>query len=177
MQISDPQNVILPWVPLAGVAVSLLGVIIALINLSSQIRRSKFSQSVDLLLKFEDRFFNSAQMKGARRAAANSLLNGGDSSIEDVLDFFETVGMLVRRHALDNEMVWNTFFYWLHCYWSAANDYISKERQEDPTMWEEFSYLHKCMVNVEKRKTRCSDADLLHSKESLNEFLNEESKL
>ncbi|HEY9167802.1 MAG TPA: hypothetical protein VIS48_16735 [Candidatus Kryptonia bacterium] len=173
----DSYSILTTWTPIAGVMVGLLGVIIAILSLRSQIKRSKFTQSVDLLLKLEDRFTSSQQMVSARRNAAKSLQKGGDSEADDVFDFFETVGMLVRKKALDEEMVWNTFFYWLHHYWVASENYVASQRADDPTTWEEFAFLNHCITQVEKRKTHCSDDDLKLSKEDIASFLEEESQL
>jgi hypothetical protein len=173
----NSQDIISTWTPLAAVVIALIGVITAILSLRSQIKRAKFSQSVDLLLKFEDRFFNTEQMKTARLLASKSLQQGGDSGVDDVLDFFETIGMLIRKDALDKEMVWNTFFYWLHRYWSAARDYISSQREDDPATWQELTYLHERMIEVERKKTHCSDSDLRLSKEDIKKFLEEEASL
>ena len=84
---------------------------VSIIALWTQIRRSRFTQGVDLILKLENRFEGNL-IKSARKRAAKAILNnrkspGGD--VDDVLDFFEMVGLFYRRHALDEDMVWCTF--------------------------------------------------------------------
>lgn len=171
---NDTYNLISPWIPLAGVFVALFAVIISTISLNFQIKRSKFTQSVDLLLKFEQRFFDNDRMTATRRNAAKSLQMGGDKDVEPVLDFFETLGMLVKKNAFDREMVWNTFFYWFHNYWAASQSYVATKRKDDPTTWEEFAFLDQCMSDIEKTRTHCTDSDLIPSKEDIATFLEEE---
>lgn len=171
---SDSFNIISLWVPLAGVFIALVAVIVSTISLRSQIKRSKFTQSVDLLLKFERRFFDNDRVIKARQKAARSLQSGGDKDVEPILDFFETLGMLVRKDAFDREMVWNTFFYWFHNYWSAAREYVATKRKDDPTTWEEYAFLDQCMSQIEKRMTHCTDSDLIPSEADIASFLKEE---
>ena len=96
---------------------------------------------------------------------------------EDVFDFFETIGLLLRKGALDKEMVWNTFFYWIHRYWITGSEYIADQQRDDPTTWEDFKYLHEQVIKVEKRRTKASDSELLLSSDDIKEFLKDESML
>ncbi len=142
----------------------------------SESRRSHFVHSVELILRLDDRF-GSEEMRKARQAASKSLLNKTNTDADDVLDFFEMIGLLTRRGALDEKMVWHTFFYWIHRYYHAANEYITKERQKDPTVWKDLVHLHKRVIAIEKRERRCPDSNLLLSEDSLDEFLKEEIEL
>jgi hypothetical protein len=95
------------WTFLVGIATILLA---AVAGYQAWLLRN--SAMADIILKLDDRFNNTLLPK--RRKAAQALKRGPDehdADIEDVLDFFETLGLLVRRHALDREVVWHTFFY------------------------------------------------------------------
>src|SRR5208337_3355624 len=60
----------------------------------------KLSLSADLSMKLEDRF-NEPEHRKIRSAAARALLtNKNLIDAEDVFDFFETVGLMVRTGAL-----------------------------------------------------------------------------
>jgi hypothetical protein len=155
---------------------TLAGVIIAIIGLCFQILRSNFSMSVDLTLKLDERF-NSDSFKKVRRVAAKNIIKRNFREADEVFDFFETLGLLLRKHALDKEMTWNTFFYWIHRYWIAGSDYIADEQRDDPTTWEDFKYLHEEVIKVEKSRTGASDSDLLLSTEDIKEFLRDESAI
>ena len=67
-----------------------------------------------------------------------------------VLDFFETIGYLLRRGALDEKMVWHTFFHWIMGYYQAAEEYINDKRKSEPTVWEDFVELQGRMGRIER---------------------------
>ena len=130
-------------------------------------RRHRFAQSIELILKFDERFSSGEFMKQRDAAAkclkAKAYKNPAEQGAKDadvVLDFFETVGYLLRRGALDERMVWHTFWHWIMGYYQAAEEYISQTRKADPTVWEDFIHLHQRMEVIE-RYTVSNDAFLL----------------
>ncbi len=153
---------------------TLAGVLVAIVGLWFQIQRSRFSMSVELTLKLDDRF-NGDDFSQVRSRAAKGILKREYEEAENVFDFFETLGLLVRRGALDTEMVWNTFFYWIHRYWLAGSDYILNEQRIDPSTWADFKLLHDKVVALEKKKTGATDSDLFLSGETIKQFLKQES--
>jgi hypothetical protein len=110
---------------------------VALSALVWQIHRARFNQSIDLLFKQESDFFGPAK-KAQRAKAARDLLAGESLEAEPILDFFETMALLQRRKALDKEMVWHTFFYWIDHYYEATKDFIYVRQQVDPLVWKDF---------------------------------------
>lgn len=122
------------WLPSA---VSSAGIIVALSAFVWQIRRARFNQSVDLLFRLENDFFG-APKRAQRVTAARNLLAGQFLEAEPILDFFETMALLQRRKALDEEMVWHTFSYWIDRYYEATKDYIQIRQKDDPFVWEDF---------------------------------------
>ena len=111
------------------------------------------SAMADVILKLDQRFNEALLSK--RKKAALSLKNGPqdhDADIEDVLDFFETLGLLIRRHALDRKVVWHTFFYWIHGYYRFAREFIAKQQSESPNRYTEFKYLHERARQIETRR-------------------------
>lgn len=113
------------------------GTILAFVAFSYQVHRARFNQSVDLLFKQENDFFGSAK-KLQRVKAAQGLLAGKSLEAEPILDFFETMALLRRRKALDKEMVWHTFFYWIDHYYEATKDSIALRQESDPLVWKDF---------------------------------------
>src|SRR6266404_781939 len=119
-------------------------------------RRHRFAQSVELILKFDDQF-NSLEFLKYRDAAAKCLKaqaykTAADKCSKDadaVLDFFETVGYLLRRGALDEQMVWHTFWHWIMGYYQAAAEYITEARKKDSALWQDFVELHRRMEAIE----------------------------
>jgi len=149
----------------------------AVIALLYDNQRSRFALGVETLLKLDDKF-DGATIKAARRKAAQSLLKNSNEGLDDILDFFEMVGLLTRRGAIDAVLVCDLFFDWIHCYWTLAKEYVDAIRvKENPTIWLEAEWLHTRLVEIEKRKSKCSTSDLALSEEDGREFLDAESKI
>ena len=146
------------------------------ICLAIQIHRSHISFQVELILKLDDKF-NSKDFRQLRIKAAKSIMKNNYKDAEELYDFFETVGLLLHKNSLDKEIVWNTFFYWIHDHWVIGSKYIANEQRDDSSTWEEFKYLHEQVLKVEKKRTKASDADLLLSENDIKKFLNDESTL
>jgi len=153
----------------------IIGVLVAAWALIYQIRRSRFALNVELSLKLEDRF-NSSDFEKIRSNAARPMLKQQFLLAENVFDFFDTLGYLVRCKAVDKEIIWSIFFHWAHGYWSAGSQYIARRRQNenDQTLWEDFEYLHNELLKLHRRKGNRLHSTLLNKKE-ITEFLEEES--
>lgn len=136
---------------------------------------------VEIQLKQEDRF-DSEPMVQARSSLAGLLLRRAphEEMQEDVMNFFETLGMLLRRRYLDSEMAWADFSFYALRWWSACKDYVREERTRkgnDATLFEDFQYLVDALYVIEQAKLHKSRADLEPSADSINEFLREEAAL
>ena len=140
-------------------------------------RRSRFSLGIDLIFRLDERWA-SEEMVTARRMAAQSLLHKGpDTGADDVINFFATVGILLRKRALDEEMVWATFFWWFVRYWQAAESYIAAARKADPTIWSSVEFLRSALLKMELSKRHCTEAQTVPSAPEIETFLREESTL
>lgn len=121
--------------------------------------------------------FADQRMRATRREAVKALLKHKETrAVEDGLDFFETVALLVHRDAVDAEMVWNTFYYWIDGYAQASDPVTAEERQRHPDEWKELDTLRVQVGQIEvaksgKRGTRSATPD------ELQEFLVDESGL
>ena len=122
------------WLP---VLVPSAGIIVSVSALLYQVHRARFNQSIDLLFRLENDFFGPAK-KVQRVKAARGLRAGESLEAEPILDFFETMALLLRRGALDKEIVWHTFFYWIDHYYEAARDIIATRQQQDPEVWKDL---------------------------------------
>ncbi len=172
-------------VPLISVVVASVSVIVVVCGLIYQDKRARQSLNIDLLLKFDVRF-NDESFKAVRRAAAKSIYDfrmnkNKDKVREEVFDFFETVGLLLRKYKLDKELVWSTFIEWVRGYWQAGNMYIGKEQKDDETRWQDFTYLFKELTKADQRlKKRMmdrSDEDPVLSDNAISRFLKKEMTL
>jgi len=62
--------------------------------------------------------------------------------VDEVLDFFETVALFVKRDVLDFELAYHTFFWPMGCYWFLTQVYIrAAQESEGNELWKEYSAL------------------------------------
>ncbi len=113
---SDLYGKITAWGTLGAAIATLAAVIVASYAIYSQNEQTqhvlteefngaRFTQGVDLIIKYNERF--SGEFLPKRKKAALALLHGerDNEQVYDILDFFEEIGLLVRRGAIDEEMV------------------------------------------------------------------------
>jgi hypothetical protein len=158
------------WLP---TAISGAGTIIALSAFAYQVYRARFNQSVDLLFRLENDFFGSANKRLQRAKAAHDLLQGSLAEAEPILDFFETMALLLKRGALDQEMVWHTFYYWIEHYYSAALPYIAERQRREPLVWTDLSSLVDDVRELQCKRSGVVELPRLTSEE-ISRFLVEE---
>ena len=171
------------WITAVG---TILLVLVTAIAFCHQSRQNRFALGIDLLLKLDDRFNT---MRASRQNAATYLKEkqgirtGIDVSIKDlehdldeVLDFFDQLGYFLKRSALERGAVWSAFYDQVHHWYCNAKDYMTPQRQGDPTIWENFEYLNTQLVIEQMRHKRNNlDPSIELSKEDLLNFLNNES--
>jgi len=133
-----------------------------------QIRMSRQSISVDVLLRL-DAHFNSPDMKAVRRKAASFLLwqrfnphlvlpdtqNKCRVALDDLLDFFEGIAFLsLRKGTPDPESVWCFFFGYIDYYLHAAKEHIQQAKKDDPMQWQELIRFHDQLISIERKHHR-----------------------
>ncbi len=118
------------------------------------LEQSRVAVAADLVFRADEKF---GRMRKERQEAAECLLafknNSEDDRADEVMDFFDTVGLLIRRKILDEETAWSLFYWWAVGYWEAAQkcDYVEKKRGEyGEATWEDFEVLYNAGVNRTK---------------------------
>jgi hypothetical protein len=67
----------------------------------------------------------------------------------DLLNFFETVGLLTNRGYLDKKDVWEEFGYWLFNFYADARPVVVEEQRDNKTMYANLSWLMSEMERLE----------------------------
>jgi hypothetical protein len=62
------------------------------------------------------------------------------------------MALLLRRGALDTEIVSHTFFYWIDNYYTALQGYIAERQQRDPLVWEDLPKLVASVRAFQRKK-------------------------
>jgi hypothetical protein len=146
-------------------------------NKQSQKSREDFrlSLAADLAMKLEDRFDTKEQRKIRARASQALLTNSGLRETEDIFDFFETIGLLLRNGALYPDLAYNFFFHWINLYWIAGEGYIQTERNTSNTLWENFEFAFHTVCKIEQqRDPKSIDLKLTSSSNRIKDLLQDE---
>ena len=77
----------------------------------------------------------------------------------DVMNFFETMGLLVNRGYLDKKDVWNEFGWWLFHFYADARPVVESEQKDDPAAFSNFSRLMRELEEIDQQE---SGGKLLH---------------
>lgn len=151
-------------------------ILIAIITILVESKRSRFSIGVDLILKL-DSDFNNRDFKEIRKQAAVASRSGdlskGGNEIDSIIDFFEGVAFFVKRGAVDKETVWHFFFAYMHRFWHFANKYINEERKTDPTLWAASNKLYLQLLDIEKKERYRLGSVINLADEDLQKFVKE----
>ena len=139
---------------------SSIGVVVAIGALIIQDRRTAFSNAIVIAAQLDARF-ETREFRELRRLAASYLdgINRSQQALEallTVLNFFDTLGFLVRKRALTTEIVWHHFGSWLLPYHFASASVISTQRTFDPSCFVELEALTKAVTALERTKRRDS---------------------
>jgi hypothetical protein len=135
-------------------------------SFQEQNERARLSLEVDMLLKFFERFQGKGlSLSETRRSAAkhikdnfferdNDLLEVDhlNKAGEDVLNFFELMGLLVRAESIDERLVQEMFSFRLVRYWELCKPAVQRAREEDrsPDLWVNFEDLANRMIALTK---------------------------
>lgn len=148
-------------------------------------KRTRFSQGLDLVIRYREAF-DAEEFKKKRRTIAKLLLKEGDQkwfeqgkrleAAEDILNHFQLIGYLRRRGILDKEFVWAEYYYWLTHYHHLLKLYVAAVREWEPSAWEDVDWLYEDLTSLE-RKNRPKGSDIGPTDETLREFLFRESNL
>lgn len=143
--ILDPAN-LSAWANVALAVVALVALVLAW----QQLRQSREQTKVAHLLDLEARF-TSSPILDLRAALAKKKVKGEEEPAElyDVLDFFETVGLLVKRGYLDKGDVWETFGYDVLHICADSKESIEKMQQDDPPVYSHFIALAAAVRAIE----------------------------
>src|SRR5438067_815118 len=134
----------------------------------------KLTVAAEWLFKL-DEHFDSGPFRSKRRMSAIALKGKKyEPVLEDIWDFFDTMGLLLRKGALDEEMIWSRFFYWINGYWKTSKDLLEERRGSETQIWGDFEYVYKAVIAWEE-KQKPNSLDLAFNEKLIQEFLDDEA--
>jgi hypothetical protein len=160
-----------------GTWVLVLGTLITVIWQARQQGRINSANTVMIL---HDRF-ESSPMKAYRKRLASALATQSTIKQRDdqILVFFETLGLLTHQKILNKEMVWNEFSWEVVRYYLALQTHITSYRSKshDPTLYSEFEWLFNCLIYLDCKKRGVSPDVATPNEGEIQEFIEDESEL
>ena len=125
----------------------------AIVSLWIQNRHARVTRSLDILLRLEAKY-DSERMKELRRRAAGGFLEGRlvDEAYY-VLDFFEEAGLLLSKNAIDEDILFESFYHSILAYWFTARKHILELRRENKELYDHFELLAQREVAYAMKKT------------------------
>jgi hypothetical protein len=146
----------------------------ALVYARRQLRQVRESEKIQHLLRFIEQF-EQPPMTTYRKAVAAKRTKGVTypPEAQEILNFFETIGLLVRREYLDVDDVWSSFAYWMFNVYADFRDDIEQEQRDDESYYQDFCALVMQLRKIEKQEGGRDDHP---SKEDIIEFWRDESR-
>jgi hypothetical protein len=146
-----------------------------------QLSTAKEQLKVQLYLEVRKEIDGGRLTSSRKRLAQQLLQDPSRHDVqEDVMNFFEDMGMLFRRDYLDREMIWDTFGYYARMWWSACRNYIADERarhSRDETFFSDFEFLVERICEDDANRLKKARANLEPSQSDIKAFLDGEAQL
>jgi hypothetical protein len=163
------------WESITAIGTATIAIATAL-TLWSEIKRSRLSQAVDIVLQLDAKF-NSDEWRERRSRAAREISSGKlDSEAENIIDLFETLAFLTEnRKVVDEEAIWHFFSYWINNYYELMRSRIDERRRNDPTVWQDIVPFVEKLRSIDARRRGLPHvAQTIPTSNELAQFLEEE---
>lgn len=159
------------WISFSSI-VGLFTALTAIVALIYEVRQSRISLQTEALLGLSEKM-DSKEIREIRQEAARKLLakEYPNSELSDILDFFGTIAFLCECKAINNDLAYKEFSWWMIRYWLASSEFIMAERQLDPKGWETLENVVNQLYEREKKE---GYSDECYTEKSLQKFLGEE---
>jgi hypothetical protein len=146
---------------------------IAITGLVLEARRHRLALQTDLLMRLDARL-GSVEVRSWRREAARKLIAGerANYELDDVLDFLGTISFLYERRAIDKDLAYRQFSWWLIRYWLCGREWVAEGRKEDPLWCDTLERVANKLMEVERRRGYPP-----YSEDMLRSFLQDEARL
>ncbi len=141
-----------------------------------QVRQARFIATLDAFWHLVE-LFNGPEMLNKRRTVARALSKGNESSeIDDLLNFFNSVGYLVKKGAIDLKTVWINFSDDAIHYWLAAKAYVDKKRGGHSLYFQHYEGLYEKLLSLEEHALGKSRKEVTPSPDAVRKWLEAECR-
>lgn len=125
--------------------------VVALVYAHLQLREAHQEAQIQHLMAF-DLQYRQEPMISYRKAYGTKRLAGVEDPPEEyeIVDFFETIGLLVNHGYLRDTDVWETFGTEIVPLYYDARDGIEQDQKKDPTEYSNFVWLAERVESIER---------------------------
>jgi hypothetical protein len=150
-------------------------------SLEAQHAVSRNEIANQLYLQMTNRF-DSERMRNSRKYLANHFLKTAapDFAIkEEVMNFFEDLGALLKSDRLDEPLTYNALCYHAVGWWAACEPYVTRQRQKksDDTIYDKFEAFADRMMVLDAAERHVDRIKLEPDGGYLKIFLDEEARI
>lgn len=163
------------WSPTIAALASCVAAISAAYTAYRTNKNALRTRALDLLNKAEQQW-DSERMSKIRVEAAKALLAGNHEcyAIDDVLDFIDGVGRMVKENDIGKRHVWESFYHSFSAYLDSTVEARAEARKKDRTIWENAVALRPILAEQQRIKLGIEKP---HSPSDLKKFLTDELAL
>jgi hypothetical protein len=165
------------WWTAAFTGVLAMTAILALVYAARQLSAAHAGAQIQHLLQLDQRY-SQDPMVGYRKQYADKRIRseseGPFPEVERLLDFFETVALLVNRGYLKDTDVWETFSLYIFPLYADARETVEQDRRDDPT---EYSNLVSLVARLERIEAAQHGTANKQSKEDIEDFWASEASI
>ena len=148
-----------------------------------QVRQQREINSANTVMRLHDRFESSIMRN--HRIQLSTVLSSGETinqRDDQILVFFETLGLLTHQGILNVDMIWNEFCWETVRYYAALTrptNRIAQLREDshDKTLYSEFEWLNKRLLEIDCKKRGVGQEVVLPNQLEIKSFLEDECNL
>jgi hypothetical protein len=144
---------------IVGIITALAAIITALAAYR-QIVEAHRSAGANLYYQLENQFYHSDLMRDLRKRAAGELCSTGETfdAFDDLGDFFDFIGTVVKAKALSEPMASSSYYRRATAFWHKGweRGAIARARKGEPNRWDDFEWLVSRLESLRAGKKKGS---------------------
>ena len=140
-----------------------IAIIVSLVFIYRQVSAQRYANMLSIFMNLRMRWNSTVMLEYRRQTCVNhqSNMKSIGAAEGEVLSFFEELGYMVSRRAVEVDFVWESYSYFIEHYWSMLWPNIRAYRltTSDHSWYVQFQTLRETMTKYGKVKGATSSSD------------------